>query len=130
MKHNHMIEALPPNGTNHALHVGSLPRGARRGQHFANAPVSHLFPEGIAEDGIAVPQQVARELVKGKGLPQLLSRPFRARVGGHIGLFGASLRASLLSSPAAFHTLRCPLPAADISRVCPPRWKGEYVRTR
>ena len=30
-----------------------------------------------------------------------------------------SLRASLLSSPAAFHTLRYPLPAAGISRVCP-----------
>ena len=29
-------------------------------------------------------QQVARKLVKGKGLAQLLSRPLRGRVGGHI----------------------------------------------
>ena len=27
MKHDPMIEALPPNGTNHSLDVGSLPRG-------------------------------------------------------------------------------------------------------
>jgi len=86
MKNNHMIEALTPNGTNHALHVGSLPRGARRGQDFGNAHVSHLFPEGIAEDSIAVAQQVTRELVEGKGLPQLLSRPFRRRMGGHIAV--------------------------------------------
>jgi len=68
------------------LHVGSLPRGARRGQHLANAHVAHLFPEGIAEDGIAVAQQVTRELVQGEGLPQLLSRPFRRRMGGHIAV--------------------------------------------
>src|ERR1017187_3250790 len=45
--------------------------GSRRGQHLVDAHVSHLFSELIAEDSIAVAQQ----LVKGKGLPQLLSRP-------------------------------------------------------
>jgi hypothetical protein len=92
MKHNHMIEALTPNGTNDALHVGSLPRGARRGQHFANAHVAHLVPKGIAEDGIPVPQQVTRELVKGKGLPQLLSRPLGGWVGCHIAVQDAARR--------------------------------------
>jgi hypothetical protein len=48
------------------------------------AHVSHLFSEVIAKDPIAVPQQVTQELVKGKCLPQLLSRPLRGRVGGHI----------------------------------------------
>ena len=70
-----MIEALTPNGTNHPLHVGSLPRRARCGQHFVDAQVSHLFSEVKAENSIAVAQQVTRELVKGKGLPQLLRRP-------------------------------------------------------
>ena len=41
-------------------------------------------PELIAEDPIAVPQQVARESVKGKCFPQLLPRPLCGRVGGHI----------------------------------------------
>ena len=80
MEHDHMIEALAPNGTNHPLHVGSLPWGSRRGQHFVDAHVAHLSPEVIAENGIAITEQVARELVKGKCLPQLLSRPFGQRV--------------------------------------------------
>src|SRR6266849_1183651 len=84
MEHDHMIEALTPNRTNHSLHIGSLPRGARRRQHFLNAHVSHLPSECIAEDRIAVAQQVTRELVKRKGFPQLLSRPLGGRVGGHI----------------------------------------------
>ncbi len=67
MEHDHMIEALAPNGTNHPFHIGSLPRGSRRAQYFLNTHVSHLSSEVIAEDRIAVAQQVARELVKGKG---------------------------------------------------------------
>ena len=77
---------LPPNGTNHPLHIGSLPGGAWRGQNFADAHVSHLFSEVLAEDGIAVAQQVARELVEGKRLPQLLSCPLRGRMRGHIAV--------------------------------------------
>jgi hypothetical protein len=84
MEHDHMIEALAPNGSNHSLYIGSLPRRARCRQDFANAHAAHLFSEVIAKDRIAVAQQVARELVKGKGLPQLLSRPLRGRVGGDI----------------------------------------------
>jgi hypothetical protein len=57
MEHGHMIEALTPNGTNHALDVGSLPWGARRGQYFADAHIANLFPEFMAEDGIAVAEQ-------------------------------------------------------------------------
>ncbi len=79
-----MIEALAPNGANHPLPIDSLPRGSRRGQNFADAHVSHLFSEVIAEDRIAVAQQITRELIEGKGFPQLLSRPLRGRVGGHI----------------------------------------------
>ena len=75
MEHDHMIQTLPSNGTNHPLHIGSLPRRARCRQHFLEAHVSHLFSEVLAEDRIAVAQQVTRELVKGKGLPQLLPRP-------------------------------------------------------
>jgi hypothetical protein len=44
-----------------------------------DAHVSHLFSEVTAEDRIAVAQQVTRELVKGKSLPQLLSGPLGRR---------------------------------------------------
>jgi hypothetical protein len=85
-----MIEALAANGTNHPLHIGSLPRRAWCREHFLDSHVAHLFLEVMAEDGIAVPQQVMRELVKGKGLPQLLPRPFGGRVGGHIAMKNAT----------------------------------------
>jgi hypothetical protein len=52
--------------------------------------VSHLFSEVIAKDPIAVPQQVTRELVKGKCLPQLLPRPLSGWVGGHIKVQNAT----------------------------------------
>src|SRR5271165_5919328 len=79
-----MVKALAPNGTNHPLHIGSLPRGSRCGQHFVDVHVSHLSSEVLAEDSIAVAEQVARQLVKGKGLPQLLSRPRCGGGGGHV----------------------------------------------
>ena len=84
MQHDHMIETLTANGSNHSLDIGSLPRRARCRQDFADAHVSHLFSEVIAEDRIAVAQQVARELGKGKGLTQLLSCPLRGRMGGNV----------------------------------------------
>ena len=89
MEHDHMVQALPPNGTNHPLDVRPLPRRARRGQHLADAQVSHLVSEVLAEDGVAIAQQVAREWVEGKGLPQLLSRPLRGRVRGHVAVENA-----------------------------------------
>ena len=56
----------------------------RRRQHLADAHVSHLVLEVRAEDGVLVAQHVTRQLVEGKGLPQLLSRPLRGRVRGHV----------------------------------------------
>jgi hypothetical protein len=50
------------------------------GQGIANL---HLFSEVIAKDRSAIPQQVARELVKGKCLAELLSNPLRGRVRSH-----------------------------------------------
>src|ERR1700737_4156156 len=90
MENDDMIEALAPNGTNHPLNESSLPRRARRGQHFLNAHVSHLFSEVVAEDRVAVAQQVAPQLVKGKCLSQLLSRPFCSRVHRHLEVKNAT----------------------------------------
>jgi len=44
----------------------------------------------MAEDRIAIAQQVARELGKGKGLSQLLCGPLRGRVGSHIEVQNAA----------------------------------------
>src|ERR1700745_3072805 len=90
IEHEHMVQALPPNGTNHPRDVGPLPRGARRGHNFADAHVSHLVLEVLAEDSVAVAQQVARKLVKGKGFSQLLSGPLRGWVSSHIAVDNAT----------------------------------------
>ena len=81
MEHEHMVQALAPNRTNDALDVGPLPGGSRGAQHFVDTHVSHLSPEGIAEDTIAVAQQVARKLIKGEHFSQLLSAS-TPRLGG------------------------------------------------
>jgi hypothetical protein len=44
MGNDYMIEALAPNGTNHPLNVGSLPRRTRRGQHFLNTQIQRQAP--------------------------------------------------------------------------------------
>ena len=84
LEHHDRVETLAPNGSHHPLDIGSLPRRARCRQNFADAQVSYRFSEIVAEESIAVAQQIARTLVKGKCPPQLLSRPFRCWVGSHI----------------------------------------------
>src|SRR5260370_19464331 len=84
MEHDHMIETFATNGSNHSLYIGSLPRRAPCRQNFADAHISHLCSEVIAEESVAVAPQIVRELFKGKCLPQLLSRPLCGRVGGRI----------------------------------------------
>src|SRR6516225_653889 len=44
----------------------------------------------MAEDSVAVAQQVAGEFGKGKCLPQLLSRALRGRVGGNVEVQNAA----------------------------------------
>ena len=90
MEHEHVVQALAPNRTNDALDVGPLPGGSWGAPHFADTHVSHLVSEGMAEDRIAVAQQVARKLVKGEGFAQLLSGPLRGGVGGHIAVDNAA----------------------------------------
>src|SRR6516162_1790673 len=90
MQHDHMIETLMANGADHPFYVSSLPTRARCRQNFADTHISHLFPEVSAENSIAVAQQVARKLGEGKGLPQLLSRPLRGRVGGNVEVQNAT----------------------------------------
>jgi hypothetical protein len=44
----------------------------------------------LRENGVAIAQQVARELIKGKSFTQLLSRPFRRRMRGHVEVDNAT----------------------------------------
>jgi hypothetical protein len=44
----------------------------------------------MAEDRVPVPQQVARNFVIGKCIPQLLARPLGGRMGGYIEVKNAA----------------------------------------
>src|SRR5881409_1099925 len=46
--------------------------------------------KSLPKMALAIAQQVARELVEGKDLPQLLSRPLRGGMSGHIEVENAT----------------------------------------
>jgi len=75
---NYLSQTLPPKGADHAFYVGSLPGRARSRKHFLHAHGFHIFPKFTAED------QVARNLLKGESVPQLLHGPLGRGMGGDI----------------------------------------------
>ena len=79
-----MVEALAANGSDDAFHVGTLLRGSRSRQNFLDSHDFHIFRKLTAEDPIAVPKQVTRDLLKGKGLSELLCSPLGRRMGGDV----------------------------------------------
>src|SRR5882762_8956297 len=86
VEHEHMVQALAAESNQSRARRRPAAGGSRGAQHFLDTHVSHLSPEGIAEDSIAVAQQVARKLIKGESFSQLLSGPLRGWVGGHIAV--------------------------------------------
>lgn len=52
--------------------------------YFLNLHVLYLLSEGIAENLIAIAEQIARDLIKRKSLAQLLRRSFRGGMRGDI----------------------------------------------
>src|SRR5215471_6616851 len=79
-----MIQAFPPNGSDQPLDISPLPRRSRSGQHLLNVHVPDLAAELVAEDFVAVSQQIPWDLLKRKRLPQLLRGPLRGRVSGYV----------------------------------------------
>src|SRR5215472_5715529 len=84
VEHDHMVQALPPYGTNYAFDVGPLTRGPGSREHFPDCHVSDLLAEVVTENLVAVTQQIPRDAIERKRLTQLLRRPFRRRMSGHI----------------------------------------------
>ena len=74
---DHMIEALAPDGANHALDVSSLPRRSRRRKHLLDAHVLDLSGEVVTKDSVPISQQITRCRVPGNRIAKLLCGPFR-----------------------------------------------------
>ena len=53
-KYDHVIQALPPNGADHPLHIGSLPGRRGRREHLFDARRLHLLHKVRLEDLIPI----------------------------------------------------------------------------
>src|SRR5260370_35885701 len=82
VENDHVVEALAANRTDDAFHGGTLPRGSRCRQNFLDSHGFHICRRLTAVDSVAVPKQVPRDLLKGKGLPKLLPAPLGRRMSG------------------------------------------------
>ena len=51
-------------------------------QHLLDSHRLHLLHELVAEDAIAIPQQIAGHRVPRESFPQLVRRPLRGRMSG------------------------------------------------
>ena len=85
-----MVETLTPDGANNPFYVSSLPGRTRRRQHPLYSHISQLFSEILAENGVAITQQITRELLERERVPQLLAGPLGGRVRGHVEVKNAA----------------------------------------
>jgi hypothetical protein len=75
VEHDEGIQALAAKRPNEPFHVSSLPRCPWCRQHLFDAHRLHLLAEVLAEDPIAIPQQVPWRGIPGEGFAHLLRRP-------------------------------------------------------
>ena len=66
VEHDQVIEALAANGSDHAFHVGALPRRPRRREHLFDAHGLYLVDEVVAEDRSDLATDMAVPYPKGK----------------------------------------------------------------
>jgi hypothetical protein len=80
VENDHVVKTLAANRTDDAFYLGTLPRRSRRRQNFLDSYGFHICRQLTTVDSVAVPKQVTRDLLKRKGLPELLRRPLDRRV--------------------------------------------------
>src|SRR5512133_3066924 len=66
-----LVQALAANASDHALDERVLPGTARGGERFFDARAPHARSEGVATDGIAIAEEVARRRLPGERLGDL-----------------------------------------------------------
>jgi hypothetical protein len=83
-QHEHVIQALPPDGAHQPFRERVLPRALRCGEDFADPQVSEAILETFAVDLVPVSDQVLWRPVFREGFQDLLSGPTRRRMFGHV----------------------------------------------
>ena len=85
-----MVEEFAPDGADHALSEGVLPRGARRGEDLVKTDGLHPSSKLSAEDAVAITDEKPGRRVVREGLDNLLRRPSRGRGVGHVEMYDSA----------------------------------------
>jgi len=83
-QHDHVIQALVPDGAHQPFRKGILPRALRCGQDFGDAHVTEAIPDTFTIDLVPVSDQVPWRSVFGERFQDLLSGPSCRRMPGHV----------------------------------------------
>jgi len=83
-QHDHMIRTLAPDRSDNPFNERILPWTPQCGDDFLDAHAFHAIPKGFPVDPIPIPHQILRGRVPREGFHNLLGRPFRRRIRGHI----------------------------------------------
>jgi len=84
IKDDEVVQTLSADRANEPLGVGILPGTARRREDFLDLERSDTRPNVAAINAVSIPQEIARGVVLGKGLENLLGRPGRGGVLRHV----------------------------------------------
>ena len=84
VQNENMIQTLAPHRADQPLHERILPRTVRRRENFINTQVLHSVLELLAVDTVAIAEEVGRRGRVREGLHDLLGRPVRGGVLGHV----------------------------------------------
>jgi hypothetical protein len=79
-----VVQTLSPDAPDEPLRVGILPGTPGGREHLRHAQAGDAPLKDVAIHRIAVPEEIPGRRVPGKGLDQLLRRPLRGRMVGHI----------------------------------------------
>jgi hypothetical protein len=83
-KHNHVIEALPAQGSDDLLDIRSLPRASGSNDHLLDTEGLHSFPERRAVNRISVADQEAGQSTVAERFHELLRCAFGRRMVCHV----------------------------------------------
>src|SRR6516165_10867741 len=83
-QHDHMVQALPPDRSNHSLAVRILPRTPRCDRYFLDIHSLYATTKFLPIDLVAIAQQVSRCRIVRKRFDHLVCRPKGRGMLGHI----------------------------------------------
>ena len=93
VQHYHMVECIPTNAADDPFTVRILPRRSRGCLHLFDPQCDSVL-KTFAVDAGTIPDQITRNRIPGKRFHNLLRRPCRSRMFGHIEMHDTPTLAS------------------------------------